>query len=231
MQNMSHAVMAQRTESKDSPDDFPTPPWATRGLIEHIIGPKKQFEHQTCLEPACGAGHMSKVLEEYFGRVISSDKFDYGYGSLHDYLDDDWPPQPVDWVITNPPFRLAEEMLLKSFRVARHGVAILARTVFIESVGRYERVFRDKPPSKFAQFSERVPMVRGRLDKKASTATGYSWIVWEKSYIGEPKLLWVPPCRKSLETNGDYDRPMRPVEYINQPPEFGEHEQLSLLEA
>jgi hypothetical protein len=30
MQNISHAVMAQRTEPKDSRDDFPTPPWATR---------------------------------------------------------------------------------------------------------------------------------------------------------------------------------------------------------
>jgi hypothetical protein len=37
MQNTSHAVMAQRTEPKDSPDDFPTPPWATRALIEHIF--------------------------------------------------------------------------------------------------------------------------------------------------------------------------------------------------
>ncbi|MGH8525505.1 MAG: SAM-dependent methyltransferase, partial [Gammaproteobacteria bacterium] len=32
MQNTSHAVMAQRLEPKDSFDDFPTPPWATRAL-------------------------------------------------------------------------------------------------------------------------------------------------------------------------------------------------------
>lgn len=229
MQNTSHAVMAQRIEPKDSRDDFPTPPWATRGLIEHVIGPKKQFELQTCLEPACGAGHMSKVLEENFGRVISSDKFDYGYGLLHDYLANGWPQQPVDWVITNPPFRLAEEFVLKSMRIARHGVAILARTVFIESVGRYERVFRDKPPSKFAQFTERVPMVQGRLDKKASTATGYSWIVWEKFYVGEPKLVWVPPCRKALEKDGDYDRPMKPATVINKFTGNRKFEQLELL--
>lgn len=39
-QNTSHAVMAQRIEAKDSLDDFPTPPWATRALIEHVIGDK-----------------------------------------------------------------------------------------------------------------------------------------------------------------------------------------------
>lgn len=33
-QNTSHAVMAQRVEAHDSLDDFPTPPWATRALLE-----------------------------------------------------------------------------------------------------------------------------------------------------------------------------------------------------
>jgi hypothetical protein len=36
------------------------------------------------------------------------------------------------------------------------------------------------PPTKFAHFVERVPMVKGRLDWKATTATGYAWLVWEK---------------------------------------------------
>jgi len=29
--------MAQRFEALDSLDDFPTPPWATRALFEHIL--------------------------------------------------------------------------------------------------------------------------------------------------------------------------------------------------
>ena len=40
MQNTSHAVMAQRSEPKDSPDNFPTPPWATRALLENVLGGK-----------------------------------------------------------------------------------------------------------------------------------------------------------------------------------------------
>jgi hypothetical protein len=36
------------------------------------------------------------------------------------------------------------------------------------------------PPTKFAQFVEPVPMVKGRLDRKATTAIGYAWLVWEK---------------------------------------------------
>jgi len=205
MQNTSHAVMAQRTEAKDSPDDFPTPPWATRALIEHVLGKKNIKNKQTCLEPACGAGHMAKVLKEYFGQVQCSDAYDYGYGVKRDFLSKPYDAASYDWVITNPPFRLAEEFLLSALAVARCGVAILARTVFLESASRYNTIFRESPPSKFAQFVERVPMVKGRLDKKASTATGYAWFVWEKEAEGAVQLVWVPPCRKLLERHGDYD--------------------------
>jgi hypothetical protein len=204
MQNTSHAVMAQRTEPKDSPDDFPTPPWATRGLIEHVLDDKDGLAAQSCLEPACGEGHMAKVLKEYFREVDCADAYEYGYGAVRDFLAHPYEEGAVDWVITNPPFRLAEEFVLKSLRIARKGVAILARTVFLESIGRYAGIFSHSPPTKFAQFTERVPMVKGRLDSKATTATGYAWLVWEKEVVGMPRLMWVPPCRRNLERRNDY---------------------------
>jgi hypothetical protein len=204
MQNRSHAVMAQRIEAADSADDFPTPPWATRGFMEHIMADQGPFSNMSCLEPACGAGHMAKVLKEYFGKVRSSDAYPYGYGAVRDYLDIPYEANAVDWVITNPPFRLAEQFVQRSLIVARRGVAVLVRTVFIESVGRYRNLFEHNPPVKFAQYTERVPMVRGRLDRKASTATGYAWLVWEKSSASSTRLMWVPPCRKALERANDY---------------------------
>lgn len=203
MQNTSHAVMAQRVEPADSPDDFPTPPWATRALLEHVLD-TASLRSLSCLEPACGAGHMAKVLKEYFGEVRFSDAYPYGYGPIRDYISYPYEANAVDWVITNPPFRLAEEFVLRSLTVARRGVAILARTVFLESSGRYREIFEKSPPSVFAQFVERVPMVKGRLDIKATTATGYAWFVWDKQGKGGPRLAWVPPCRKDLERRDDY---------------------------
>lgn len=205
MQNTSHAVMAQRTEARDSLDNFPTPPWATRALLEYIIEQGGHTDHLTCLEPACGAGHMAKALKEYFKEVQPSDIYDYGYGDVSDFLSSGVEPGSYDWVITNPPFRLAEEFIQHGLTVARRGVAVLVRTVFLESVGRYDRMFLRTPPSTVAQFVERVPMVKGRLDKKASTATGYAWVVWEKGSNRGTQLLWVPPCRKKLERSTDYD--------------------------
>jgi hypothetical protein len=126
------------------------------------------------------AGHLAKPLKEYFGKVQASDIHAYGYGKIADFLPSPIQAGSVDWVITNPPFRLAEDFIKRAMIVANNGVAILARTVFIESVGRYREIFEHAPPARLAQFTERVPMVKGRLDKKASTATGYAWIVWKK---------------------------------------------------
>lgn len=204
MQNRSHAVMSRRYEARDSADDFPTPPWATRALFAHVLG--ADVAGQSCLEPACGAGHMARVLAGRFARVEASDAHGYGYGAVRDFLGCPYPDGGFDWVITNPPFRLAEDFLIEGLRVARRGVAILARTVFLESVGRYTAIFQATPPAIFAQFVERVPMVRGRLDAKASTATGYAWFVWEKDGCGAAgtRLVWIPPCRRELERAGDY---------------------------
>jgi predicted RNA methylase len=207
--------MSQRVEANDSPDDFPTPPWATRALIEHVLTTKAKLRYQTCLEPACGAGHMAKVLKEYFGEVQASDAFCYQYGPVRDFLAFPYEDKSFDWVITNPPFRLAEDFVLKALDVARIGVAILARTVFLESVGRYRSIFLESPPTKFAQFVERVPMVKGRLDAKATTATGYAWLVWENERPEYPQLVWVPPCRRSLERMEDYSTEARLSNYVS----------------
>lgn len=90
-------------------------------------------------------------------------------------------------------------------------MAILARTQFVEGVGRFERLFRERPPAVFAPFTERVPMVRGRLDQSASTATSYAWFVWHKDQrvpVWRTKLI--PPCRKQLKRAGDYLPPAEP---------------------
>jgi hypothetical protein len=174
--------------------------------MEHVLGDSAALREMTCLEPACGAGHMAKVLKEYFSQVHCSDAYEYGYGCVRDFLSYPTEANAWDWVITNPPFRLAENFVLRALKISRNGVAILVRTVFLESVGRYEAIFKEAPPTKIAQFVERVPMVRGRLDGKATTATSYAWLVWEKHALPIPRLIWIPPCRKALERDGDYER-------------------------
>lgn len=201
------AVVARRHEPKASLDDFPTPPWATRALFEHVLADRVGWQDLTCLEPACGAGHMATPLRERFGVVEAFDAHDYGYAGVRDFLSSPPAASSYDWIVTNPPFRLAEEFIETSLDVASVGVAVIVRTMFLEGRGRYERLFSKRPPTRIGQFTERVPMVRGRLRKESKTATGYAWLVWERDRANTLSFSWVPPCRKKLERDYDYDIP------------------------
>ena len=206
-QNRSSAVMQQRSEPHDSLDDFPTPPWATRALCEwlgHNWCPEPEdWPSFTVREPAANRGHMVRPLREYFGEVLASDVHDYGAGfPVSDYL---FGPLPaaVDWTITNPPFRLAEQFIARAAASSRHGFAMLVRTAFLEGQGRYERLFKVNPPSAVLQFTERVVMHKGRLAPEGSTATAYAWLVWMMDEEGT-RFDWIAPCRKQLERDSDY---------------------------
>ena len=214
-QNRSSAVMQQRIEPHTSLDDFPTPPWATRALCERLQNSWDELNewtdnkiapstgHLTVREPAANRGHMVRPLREYFATVEASDIHDYGVGFLQaDYLFGP-PPPMVDWTITNPPFRLADQFIRRALGTSREGVAVIVRSAFLEGVGRYTDLFSKSPPSLVLQFSERVVMHKGKLSEKGSTATAYCWLVWKR---GEKptQLDWIPPCRKQLERPEDY---------------------------
>lgn len=206
-QNTSSAVMQQRSEPHDSLDDFPTPPWATRALCEWIDAHSNvtPISELTVREPAANRGHMVKPLAEYFGAVEASDVHDYGAGfSVQDYLFGPLPTE-VDWTITNPPFRLAEQFIERALQSSLCGVAVIVRTSFLEGIGRYESLFSQTPPSDILQCVERVPMHKGTLTATGSTATSYCWLVWQRSANNQrPFFDWIAPCRKRLERAEDY---------------------------
>lgn len=202
-QNTSSAVMQQRSEPHDSLDDFPTPPWATRALCEWLVHQQSQpLDMFRCREPAANRGHMVSPLREYFKIVEAADVHDYGSGfPVKDYLFGIDPPT-VDWTITNPPFRLAEQFIERALATSIQGVAMIVRSAFLEGIGRYDRLFSQTPPSHVRQFSERVVMHKGKLSADGSTATAYCWLVWMGGH--HTSFSWFPPCRKRLERAEDY---------------------------
>ncbi|MFC4668161.1 hypothetical protein ACFO5X_06310 [Seohaeicola nanhaiensis] len=229
-QNRSSAVMQQRAEAHDSLDDFPTAPWATRALCEFLRSRGELLHLQEVWEPACNRGYMAQPLGEYFDRVHATDVHDYGYsgqGAVSDFLVDWSQDAPdVDWVITNPPFRLADDFIRQGLKYARRGVAVFVRVAFVEGLERYETLFRDRPEDVFLPFVERVVIWQGvlldpdipirheRVDKvtgdvtveikKPSSATAYCWLVFYRESAGFSELVRIPPCRRALTRPGDY---------------------------
>lgn len=194
----SYAVMAARQSDIRALDLFPTPPWATRALVEDVLG-KDSLSQLSVWEPAAGLGTMSEVLSEYAFRVIASDVEDYGFGHrIGSFVGNGADVIEIeghaDWIITNPPFNLALEFAHRGLRDANNGVALLVRSVWAEGGKRYKDLFRHDPPTIIAQFCERVPMVLGRYDPKASTATSYAWFIWDKTRKNiSTQFHWIPP--------------------------------------
>lgn len=197
--------MQQRHEPHNSLEDFPTPPWATRALCEWLrANTIEQLENCLVREPAANRGHMAKPLAEYFDDVEAADVHDYGAGyPVRDYL---WGPDPVsvDWTITNPPFKLAEQFIARALATSECGVAMIVRAAFLEGQGRFDRLFSKTPPRYVLQFTERVVMHKGRLAPEGSTATAYAWLVWETGEDLATELHWIAPCRKRYERADDY---------------------------
>lgn len=189
----------QRHISMEGLDYYPTPPRATEILcdvLEEDIT-DMPLEELTCLEPAAGGGHMFDVLSRRFGAVVGRDIVDpedRGWGG-YDYMVNPGSDM-YDWVITNPPFKLAEQFVAQMLCQARHGVAVLARLAFLEGQRRYKKLFRRFPPSDVYVFTERLQMVPGRLPVKSdgSSAAAYAWFVWSYDSEGSGTTLrWLPP--------------------------------------
>jgi hypothetical protein len=208
----NRATMGSRIEPKDSLDYFPTPPWATRTLVE-IVLPQLGIRAPLGFvwEPACGEGHMAEVLAEYAHEVLATDVHDYGYGRVLNFLNplvtefSDPSVNIVDWIVTNPPFRTkAVPFVTQALAIARKGVAMFVRSQWaVEGIERYEAVFRDRPPTLCAWFVERVNLCKGRWDPDGTTATAYCWLLWISGSSPRPPF-WIPPgCREALTQRED----------------------------
>lgn len=220
IQNTTHAVMSQRHET-DPQDDFPTHPWAVRGFLRTLAN---RFDVSgTAWEPAAGRGYMAQTLAETFDEVWASDKYFYpgGYSQQMDFLETSVRKPNMgcaNWIITNPPFSHAEDFVRHALRQATDGVAMIVRMPFLETVGRWQRLFSQSKPAVVYQHVERVPMHKGRLLKKGSTATAYCWVVWSIRYRpNDTAFDWIPPCREELMRPSDYEAEfLQPVANLKQ---------------
>ena len=196
MTNRSAAVVQQR-KAKDRIDYFPTPPWATVALCEWLKQEKYPINKQSVWEPAAGGGHMGDVLKDYFERVKMSDlinhesRMDIAEVDFLMALDENREyKRPPDWIITNPPFSMADSFAERALQYGGN-VALLCQIAFLGGKKRYDALFRECPPTDVLAFVRRVGMVKGKIDPKAP-GLPLAWFVWG-TFKGEKhtRLHWV----------------------------------------
>lgn len=168
-------------------DFYATHPDSTKALleVEEIIYP--------ALEPACGQGHISKLLDPY--KTKNFDLMDRGYGNVGvDFLTADFLGE-YNTVITNPPFNLFQEFVEKALKIANKKVIMFGKLQALE--GQKRATFLQTTPLKTVYvFKKRQqPMRDGKVNdengKKLSSHMAFAWYVWEKEYVGEPIIKWI----------------------------------------
>ena len=96
-------------------------------------------------------------------------------------------------VITNPPFKLADEFVLHALGLGARKIAIFQRTAWVEGDARFRTLWRPFPPVRIWQFRRRITLWRG--DDAAPKSTGgaipFAWFVWERGYTEAPRWGWV----------------------------------------
>ena len=172
-------------------DYYATPSQATLDILD------REFLNGSILEPACGEGHISKLLVERYpnSEVISTDLIDRGYGEGDiNFLTHDF-GRKFDNIITNPPFKYAKEFIERGLELANDKVIMFAKIQLLESETRKE-LFENYPPTYVYVFSKRVNPLRNgspvdENGKKWSSTMCFAWFVWEIGYTGEPMIRWI----------------------------------------
>lgn len=142
-------------------------------------------------EPACGAGHLSKAMEREGKLVYSSDLIDRNYGDeIGDFLN--WKTSyPIGDIITNPPYKYAQEFVEKAIELTNNKVAMFLKLTFLEGQKR-KKLFEKYPPKTVYVFSQRQKCaINGDFANTGSSAACYAWFVWEKGYTGETIIKWI----------------------------------------
>lgn len=160
-------------------DFYPTPSKLTEKLVSKIN------PTGIILEPCVGDGDIAIALPEHcyvvtndIDREKEADTHEDASAPLY------WQSQIVDWVITNPPFNQASEILPLAWARSRVGCAFLLRITYLEPTQKRRDWMIENVDH--LQFILPVnPRVRFRKDSKGTDSTTVAWFVWRKDFSWE----------------------------------------------
>jgi hypothetical protein len=167
-------------------DFYPTPAWATQELLNRVLIQGRVFE--CCV----GDGAMSSVLEKEPGISVFTNDIDkeraadlHGDAAEFDFWEGvDISAGKYDWVVTNPPFNQAMEILANAHKYAQVGIAMFLRLSFLEPTKDRMDFLNKYPPDRLIV----LPRISFTGDGKNDSVT-CAWMVWDKATAREQNII------------------------------------------
>jgi hypothetical protein len=175
-------------------DWYVEPRWVVHQLLD-----VESFEG-TVHDPCCGGGTIPSVCIERGIVATGSDRVDRGFGEVRDLFA---MTEPLDNIISNVPFRIAEQCARHMFALARRKVALILRMTFWEAEER-DAFFREHPPIRWWACGSRPSMPPGKMTGErdhygaliqppSSGGTApYGWFIWERGFKGVTSAMRLP---------------------------------------
>lgn len=196
---LDHSCQVQRAPLSERGDDlYETPAVAVEALLRAEAVPHHLWE------PACGPGAIVRVLRQNGHRVLATDLVDYGIGlSGVDFLMETRLPDDIQAIVTNPPFKLAEEFVAKALDLCPL-VFMLLRLAFLES-DRRSPILDNGKLARVHVFRKRLPMMhrQGWEGRKANSGMAFAWFCWDANHNGPTVLHRISWDRRGDERDVD----------------------------
>jgi hypothetical protein len=117
--------------------------------------------------------------------VIASDLIDYGgLRFVRDFLGEIGMPAGVEAIVTNPPFKLAEQFVEHALQLCPL-VVMLLRLAILESERRCG-ILEGRGLARVQVFRRRLPMMHraGWEGRKANSGMAFAWFIWDCAHRG-----------------------------------------------
>ena len=216
--NKQAQIMAGSGKERRKNDRYETPPWAVEALFK-----RESFNEGIILEPACASGNISRVIDRlypdcgihtdicldniYKGSIFESvDFLKYNIEELigkFKYTDQLWRPEKADFIVTNPPYSLFSEFVLKAKEVCKQKFAFFIKTNGLHGIKRYKEIYSDKefPLARVYLFDRRVNFDGFTVSNTLESC----WIVFCRHHVGPPLLFWIDDEDQPVDKNKKYE--------------------------
>lgn len=169
---------------REEHDHYVESEWCSRRLFQ------EETFSGTILDPACGFGNIVKSGKELGQAIFGTDLVDRGGSELPpcDFFD---MKTRVANIVTNPPFRIADDFAVHALSLALLKVAIIFPTARLNAA----HWIRGTPLRRIWLMTPRPSMPPGHVITAGGKAVGgkmdYAWLVFEQGYEGLPETRWL----------------------------------------